>query len=459
MKLFDYDKTSRESILKYALNIYKKSFNQLYYEHKFTLPEENHKNTNKGALGEIIEKHLFNLPKNNKKEADFKEAELELKVTPVKELKDGSITSKERLSLSMIDYNEIINETWDNNSLFKKIKYILLMFYLYEEEKEVEDYIFELIKIWSPSKADLLRIEKDWNIIKEKINRGEAHKLSEGDTMYLAASTKGGAKTKPREQPNNIIKAKPRGFSFKPKYMKQVYKELTAKKEVIKISEDRDFEDVIINKFKPLIGKDLEYIFKKYPIISKRKAKHFLYLLSNDLFKEFFGEKSEELDEFQKAGLKLKSVLLGHDDTIKEKISSKNIDYIQMANENWETSEIKWQFENLKYLFFVFKTEKKYDNQRDLELKDIKLNKIKFWNMPFDDLEGDYKELWLDTHEKIINDRYYEFLGLKGGNRVGHIRPKGRNGDDMTYNTPQGTEAPKRCFWLNSDYIAEQIKD
>ena len=41
--------------------------------------------------------------------------------------------------------------------------------------------------LWELPKKDLLQIKKDYETIAEKVRRGEAHLLSEGDTLYLGA--------------------------------------------------------------------------------------------------------------------------------------------------------------------------------------------------------------------------------------------------------------------------------
>ena len=45
--------------------------------------------------------------------------------------------------------------------------------------------------LWKLPEKDLLIIRQDYETIIKKIKRGEAHLLSEGDTMYLGACTKG----------------------------------------------------------------------------------------------------------------------------------------------------------------------------------------------------------------------------------------------------------------------------
>ena len=58
-------------------------------------------------------------------------------------------------------------------------------------------------------------IKKDWELINQKIKDGKAHELSEGDTFYLGACTKGSTAAKSlRKQPFNEIKAKSAGITI-----------------------------------------------------------------------------------------------------------------------------------------------------------------------------------------------------------------------------------------------------
>ena len=62
-------------------------------------------------------------------------------------------------------------------------------------------------------------IKKDWEFIIKKIKDGKAHEISEADTMYLGACTKGANSESKREQPFSSIKAMQRAFCFKTSYM------------------------------------------------------------------------------------------------------------------------------------------------------------------------------------------------------------------------------------------------
>jgi DNA mismatch repair protein MutH len=86
---------------------------------------------------------------------------------------------------------EVHFEEFENSSFWKKNAHLLLVFYLHDSEKDLLDYVIKLVDDWKYPEEDLLIIKNDWQIINQKIKEGKAHELSEGDTMYLGACTKG----------------------------------------------------------------------------------------------------------------------------------------------------------------------------------------------------------------------------------------------------------------------------
>ena len=73
----------------------------------------------------------------------------------------------------------------------------------------------------------------------EKIRRGEAHLLSEGDTMYLGAAPKGANKLSQVNQPYSDEKAMARAYTLKTTYMtyllrNHVFHEVESKESLIK---------------------------------------------------------------------------------------------------------------------------------------------------------------------------------------------------------------------------------
>ncbi|MFR3912728.1 MAG: DNA mismatch repair protein MutH, partial [Clostridium paraputrificum] len=113
-------------------------------------------------------------------------------------------------------------------------------------------------------------------------------------------------------------------------------------------------------------------------------------------------------------------------------------------------------FENKKHLWIVLKSKVQFEKQSDVSLNYIVMHKVMFWNMPISDLDGSMYKVWADTTRKIKNGVYNKFMKISDG-EIAHIRPKATTESPYMI-TPQGTYEKKKCFWLNSRYIMEQIE-
>jgi len=123
----------------------------------------------KGFLGELVEKFVFDLERNNKSEADFNVAGVELKTNPLKSHPTKKYVSKERLVFSMINYDEIVRETWETSSFRKKNQVLLILFYLWIKEQSILDYKFKFTYLMNLlediSDADIFQIRKQFQKI------------------------------------------------------------------------------------------------------------------------------------------------------------------------------------------------------------------------------------------------------------------------------------------------------
>ena len=278
-----YDETNPISIENYAQKLIGKTFNDVLndytkYESELLISEEkeeyaeNHENKKrKGGLGDLIEECYFHYKCNNDSRPDFPDAGVELKVTPYKINKNKTLSAKERLIITMIDYFKVVEENFEDSHLWNKSQLILLIYYLYSKDIENRlDYKINYSKLFSPPKEDLEIIKNDFKIIVDKIKAGKAHELSEGDTMYLGAATKSASSSDRRGQPFSDIPAKPRAFSFKTSYMTYVLNNFivpnkTTYEPIIKDASElkfNTFEEIIINKINSYAGKTDEELCK-----------------------------------------------------------------------------------------------------------------------------------------------------------------------------------------------------
>lgn len=460
-----YDKTSKDSILEHAKKLLGKS---LWGLHAEAIQVQ----TGKGGLGNAVEKYHFHYEPNSKSEPDFKEAGVELKCTPLKRISDGSMLSKERLVLNVIDYIEEASKTFGTSSFWKKNSLLLLMFYLHEEGKVPFDLIFKIIRLWNFPETDLKIIRDDWTIIHNKIIAGKAHELSEGDTLYLAACTKGSrAGAEMRRQPNSTNLAPQRAYSIKSKYVNTIILDSLAhsemcndifvsdaqKRKILKAQGDAEsvvrsiadynqaetFEQLIERKFAKYNGKTIAEI-EDILGVQFGQSKSMAY----NVCRAILGVKAKKIAEFEKAEIAIKTIRLEANGNLKEAMSFPNVNYKEIVQEtDWVDSALYGMFTQ-RFLFIIFrKPAVKNDKQ-------VRLEKVMFWTMPFKDLEQG-KILWEDTRAKVAGGNYEHFVKASE-NPICHIRPKAQNAADTTEGA-QGFQVKKMCYWLNRDYVLRQI--
>ncbi|MDI9364571.1 MAG: Sau3AI family type II restriction endonuclease [Flavobacterium sp.] len=458
MKL-PYNLNDKNSILAFAKLLKDKSLRQACDESILM-----HNYLGKGNFGQILEKFYFLYEPNSDAEPDFAIAGLELKSTPLKQLHNNEYRSKERLVLNIINYLEVINQEFETSSFWKKNANILLVFYLHQGGYDVLDLIVKLVDEWNFPNTDLEIIKKDWQFIKQKIADGKAHELSEGDTFYLGACTKGANANATRKQPFSNIPAKQRAYSLKQGYVNHIIASIANEATGIygklipsvAIAKKLSIEEIVISKFKPYYGKTIAQILTLTGVKINTTAKNFYASLT----KAILGiELDKEIEEFEKAEIIVKTIRLKENNLPKEDISFPSFKYQEIVNEEWDDSDFKDILEH-KFLFVFFQ----------FENEELVLRKVKFWNMPFADIL-EAEKVWTKTKEivakgnivkEIKNDIRYTNFPKKKFNYVSHVRPHATNAAN-TYPLPtkdiltKANNYTKHCFWLNNTYVRDEI--
>lgn len=91
------------------------------------------KTKDKGILGKVIETGFYGYQLNNNTKADFDNLGVELKVSGFTVLKNGDWSAKERISLTQINFNDIINEQFELSRVISKNRKILFIWYEYKK--------------------------------------------------------------------------------------------------------------------------------------------------------------------------------------------------------------------------------------------------------------------------------------------------------------------------------------
>lgn len=464
---FEYDKTDRLSIYEYSKKLLGKTLEEAI------APRNIVSRDGKGRLGQLVEEYFFGYDVNSNPDADFSEAGLELKVTPLKELKNKTLAIKERLVCTMIDYDVDSSKSFEESHIYLKCACMLIMFYLHRANIPVQQLKFIYSVLWQIPSKDLLIMKQDYNKIVTKIRNGKAHELSEGDTQYLGACRKGqkGDKDVYYTLPDGSkseFPAPKRAFSLKTQYMRTIleYAEAAAKgksfdtsilfenthEHLITESElaNNSFEDILLDRFKPYYGKTYDEMVSALPL-PETSAKSRFFLLANEILTEKHtrGLDVTKSEEFQKAGIIIKTVRVKYNGRPAEAMSFENINYFDiLKEEDWYESRL-YEIFTSRFLFVVY--------QED-ESGEYRLDKAFFWTMPVDDLKA-ASVFWRKTREAIkenhISPEYFyrESQGLKF-----HIRPKAKNAADLAVN-PNGGKAKKYCYWFNHDYVKSIVEE
>jgi len=393
------------------------------------------KQKGKGKFGNIVEALHYGIQNNNRSEPDVANLGIEIKTNPLVRRADGSFAPKEVVSLGMIDYTSIIDESFETSGFLRKNRKILYNMYWYETENQpIASYRFLLVDLVDLPEEDLKIIKKDWTIIKSKFESGQADSLSKSDTHYLAAGTKGGKNQQPKEyrSQKGLKFTKGRAFVFKSTYIKSLLEdyELTTlsngqlgfikssgkeKFYLLSPQDNGDIKSAIESRFKHFIGK------YDYEI-----ANHFgeaeMFALKIDKGRWHWntsliltGKKkknlSSHLEEFKKSGLTVKTIRVNSEYYPAEEVSFRTQDYLITEDSTWEESSLYFEMSK-KFLWVIY---------RQSSIGCV-LDRILFWSMPEEDLNTirlkweEYKAFILNADFRpsyFMNDECFYYMKIK----------------------------------------------
>lgn len=478
-----YDPASPASIENYAIELEGKTFLDVLHEKGITdnsviLAYANR--MNKGRSGTLLEEVYFGYKANSRQEADFPEAGVELKSSPYEITKKGELRAGERLVLTMISYDGPIENDFYQSHAWQKMRLILLIYYW--RNKQLENnllYPINYVKLFTPPETDLAIIKRDYSYIVEMIQKGRAHELSEGDTMYLGACTKGAnaeKSTVPQFYGDRTL-ARKRAFCFKNSYMTYVLNHYIAGKktdnaildDASKLKE-HSFEDIlqsIVSKYVGKSDKELCELFgRKY---NNNKAQW------NDLAYKMLGIRNEHAEEFEKANIRIKTIRVGKKNKIVENMSFPSFQFMDLVNEEFDGSTLHDYFDETRFFFFVWK-------------KDGDVYRVKgclLWNMPHYDLDATVRKEWEQYKQAIINGVSFKKSVSKNGKisfrnnlpkksktEIIHVRPHSKkaayrfasgeeygNVERDANMLPNGEYMTTQSFWFNNSYVLKQLKN
>lgn len=432
---------TENDLLNFTSKIIGKKFGEL---DKNNLLEVNPKD--KGNLGKIVETGFYGYPNNNVAEADFDNLGIELKVTGFTTSKTGLLQAKERLSLSTINYTKLIDEEFEFSKLLFKNKRLLIIWYEYIKGVAYSDFQIMHYQLYDLTK-DIETIKNDFYTIKEKVMIGKAHELSEGDTSFLGANTKGKSGGV-AVQPFSSILAPTRGFCLKNSYMRGVLRSMGKNPTA---PQYKSVKEYVLAHLKPYIGKTQTEIWTELtgaPIDSTTK---FPYQLNKMISNKLLG-KDEDLplkDElFNKTTYIIKNLPVDQNGFPCERMTFRNL-MLSDFSTSWEDSEWKRYFEEITFIVICY--EGNMHGQRKLkEIKQIAFNQS--------DLN-----LFKKTYEMIkyaieVKDVKYLPYPKRFPNQAIEIGPKGKGGMKV-YEEFFNKDMTRTCLMLDKEFLYKKLQD
>lgn len=430
----------------------------------------------KGGMGNLIEERYFGYKANSDERPDFPDAGVELKTTCLDVKKDGTDSAGERLVLTMIPFDREVADDLEDTHLWQKMERILLIYYKRDKSVDAYDQEIEYVTLFTPPAADMPIIRDDYYYIRDLLKAGKAEELSESQTKYLGACTKGASEAKmwTEQYYPPHAKAKRRAFCFKRQYMDYVLNHYIEGDEadaesIVKDPADLEgmsFEEYVLSLVEPYIGQtDWEICSELGVPYTRNKAQW------SSITYHMLGLGSDRAEEFEKAGINARTVRIEKRGKIKESLSLNTFKFEDLAREeNFEESDLYRYFDETRFFFVAFDAN---------EEGNYRLRGARFWSMPRKDLDGPLRLCWERTRDLardgitfrkkfdkngklvIVNNLPKQSDGLVGhvrphashaaymlkdGTRIGNIE---RDGDRL----PDGQWMTRQSFWLNSDYV------
>jgi DNA mismatch repair protein MutH len=438
---FDYRVASRDEVLRRAATLAGRALANLVSGSQLSDLA-----ARKGDVGMLVESY-FGIPPNSRREADFPGAGIELKVAPLVR-RGATLRSKERTVISMIDYGAIVNETWANAGLRKKLR-ILFVFYEHLEGRPKSDFTILRTHLWEPTGVIEQVIRRDWELLRLKVQQGRAHLLSESDGQILGPCTKARDSQVRVHQPITHLSptAKPRAFALKPRFVNAIYQhargslaEMDSLLRGMRLTTPSSVEEQLRRRFARHIGKRTAEVAAEFGV-GGGAGKSF----AAGVVRAAFGATDPGSDkELGAAGLTVRSPRVSPELEPYESISFPAFDYNELLEEEWEDSDLLSHVEQMVFVPLIA-------TSKQTPQADCRLGTPVFWRPSLEEL-GTMRREWEMYREEIRRGRA-DRLTPASQTQILHVRPHGRDSRD-TRPAPGIGPVVKKSFWLNKRFVA-----
>jgi DNA mismatch repair protein MutH len=143
---------------------------------------------NKGWAGHVIERHL-GLPLNSAQSPNF--GSWELKTISLKYLKNGKITVKETMAITMIDGYNVERTDFKHSHLFAKMEKIVIAARIWYNQQETKSYLHGVYEFNLDDPEIYKQVKSDYNLVRDTITNKGFQALTGSMGVYIQPRTKG----------------------------------------------------------------------------------------------------------------------------------------------------------------------------------------------------------------------------------------------------------------------------
>ena len=434
-----FDATDRESVLRHGLLLVGRNAEEIAQ----TASEDTNvwdPNSSKGSVGQLVER-WFGIETNSDAGPDLAEAGIEIKSVPLHAARRG-LKSKERTSITIIDYHRAAVEPFEGTSLDLKTRLTLYVFFLWSHGTiaKGEDQRILKVVLHERDQLDLVALTDAYKHVGQAAREGRAHLLSEGDTSPVGAATKG-AKGKTRTQPFSKAPAKPRAFAWRPFYTTSLFQR--ADNPTPRLPVVRSIEDVarrVRERLEPFVGAEVEQLRARHASQVNPKANN----VAAATFRRILSGGDEDLmTALERLGTTMR-VSRVDPKTLRprEAVSFTPFDFREVAATPWEESEVLAMLGRI--LFIVL------DAPKGAKVGEARLRSVVMWSAgpeTIASMEREYERFRRAFREEPPS----EWPGQRT-TEVLHVRPHGRDGRDVVP-LPNGRMHVRSSLWLNQRFV------
>lgn len=459
-----FDPSDRESVLRRAEGLVGRTASDIASESAGTWDP----NSSKGSVGLLIERH-FGLEANQDAGPDLIEAGIEIKSVPLRSIRQN-LRSKERTSITMIDYHRVVREPFEGTGLDLKTRLTLYVFFLWSHGAvaRAEDQLILRVLLHDRNDLDLLALTEAYDHVRDVSRKGNAHLLSEGDTAPVGACTKGAAGAT-RTQPFSSVPARPRAFAWRPAYTTRLYHSGRSEapsaslvmpadgvpariatprpsrvEQAPRITAIDDLVARIERRLLALTGRSVEELRARYAPTVKKTAKN----VGAATFRRILSADDEDLTvAIDTLGITVR-VTRVEPTTLRpyEAVSFSPFDFLEVAETPWDESEVLATLGRI--LFIVLQA------PRGAKVGEARLRSVIMWSADpgsITKMEQEY-----EMFRRAFRDTPPSGWPRSSKTEVLHVRPHGRDGRDVIP-LPSGGTHVRSSLWLNQSFVQDLI--